>query len=279
MSRLRRTLLERSEAPAVFAPQGDFPAATLHVGEERPLVVPSSSGLVARGEDRFVVVSDDDGVYEVTGGEARLVLRTRDDDALEDLEGICRAPGGGLLVLSEARGQVSRIQLDPPDVIEHLGRLSEIGRSRNKGWEGLDLVPGTCSPDRRARLLAVHEGRPRRVGLFDLPDLGEVALLKLPRSIKDHASDLSDVSFETATGRFFLLSDESATIIETRLIQLAPPTVAAPLGELGVEGLAVHHLEVARKQKPEGLDFAADGSLWLVTDGSARLYRLELARE
>jgi uncharacterized protein YjiK len=239
------------------------------------------SGVVPLGGGRFAIVDDDKGIYEVadaaSGGEVERVLSSKRHRALDDLEGICRAPGdGALLALSERSGVVLRIALDgsggvdPAAEPQKLGKLPKIGKGRNKGWEGLDLLPAALSPDGAERLVAVHEGFPRKVGLVRLPDLDDPVLLDLPPEVdEDDALDLSDVAVDPATGHLFVLSDESATILELSLSD--QPWCLA--------GLAVHRLDLSRKEKAEALAFEGPETLWLGTDRKAFLYELRVERD
>jgi uncharacterized protein YjiK len=268
-----------AEVPASSLLRGEHaggPPLGLVVFREQELDVPGASAVVALGSGRFAVVDDDKGVYQVgpDGGERVVSSKKR---KLKDLEGLCRAPdGASLLALSERTGRVVRIALGAEgDVVdeapEEVGQLPEVGRARNKGWEGLDLLPGACCPDGRDRLVAVHEGHPRRVGVFALPSLEAEALLKVPADAKDHALDLSDVAVDRGTGRLLLLSDESATVVEVAL-------VGSSFADAQLETVSVHALDLSRDEKPEALDVDADGTLWLATDREARLYALRLER-
>lgn len=251
--------------------------ARLTLVSQRELDVSGASGIVALGEARFAVVHDDKGVYQVGPEGGKRVISSK-KHGLKDLEGLCRGPDGShLLALSERTGAVFQIALEADGDVEasaphELGVLSEIGRARNKGWEGLDLLPAACCPDGKARLVAVHEGHPRRVGIFSLPDLSEEALLKVPRDAKPYALDLSDVAVDRSTGRLFLLSDESATVVELSL-------VGSSFDEASLVTVSVHQLELSDDEKPEALDFGPGGSLWLATDREARLYELEVEFE
>jgi uncharacterized protein YjiK len=112
--------------------------------------------------------------------------------------------------------------------------------------------------------VAVHEAHPRRVGLFAYPSLEVVALLDPPAS-GGKLADLSDVAVDPRSGRLVLLSDQSQRIV---LAELQGNDRLVAVGEID--------LPLKRKDKPEGVDVDADGSLWVVCDGSGRLLELEL---
>lgn len=162
-----------------------------------------------------------------------------------------------------------------------IGRLPDWQRKRNKGtvnallwthhacvstligWEGVDILPAELTADGIARLLAVHEGKPRRLGVFSLhPDnwLATEANLKLPKQLKQHLKDLSDITVDTRTGRVLLLSDESQSIAEVSLEWSGS-------GEwtMQVHGIRLL-LGLPPGAKPEGLAFDRSGRLWMCTD-------------
>lgn len=279
--------LGRARAPSI-------PARIRLLSKQR-LEVREASGIVILGRGRFAVVDDERGLYQVDDEGTQRVLSARTHRVLRDLEGACEAPGGdSLLVLAESSGRIVRVTLDSSGNVdgealpEVLGTFPDIGRKRNKGWEGLDFLPGSCCPDGADRLVAVHEGSPRRIACFSLPALEPELLLRVPEEVEDLAQDLSDLAFDPSSGHLFVLSDESATLLELRLVASstetprgAPEPVEARTGlsHGALEPLAVHALPVHRKEKAEGLDFAPDGTLWLATDGRSRLYHLGLARE
>jgi len=254
-------------------PQERFdPAATQYwVRERRKLDVPGASGIVVIGPGRLAVVHDDKGIYEVSAEDTERVIKAKGRKDFRDLEGICSAPEpGSLLVLSEAKGAVTQVyldsagSLDPDREPKALGRLEAIGDTDNKGWEGLDLLPGSLTPDGAPRILAVHERDPRRLGVFSWPGLEPEALLELPDELRDSADDLADIAVHPQTGHVIVASDESETLLELRL--RAQPW--------RLEALALHHLDLKKGEKAEALTFEGE-TLWFATDGKARLYRLE----
>tara|TARA_R110002072_G_scaffold262344_1_gene421131 strand:- start:396 stop:1205 length:810 start_codon:yes stop_codon:yes gene_type:complete len=254
-------------------PQERFdPAATRYwVRERRKLKVPGASGIVVLSLGRLAVVHDDKGIYEVSAEDTERVIKAKGRKDFEDLEGICPAPeAGSLLVLSEAKGAVTQVyldsagSLDPDREPKALGRLESIGETDNKGWEGLDLLPGALTPDGAPRILAVHERDPRRLGVFRWPGLEREALLELPDELLDAADDLADIAVHPRTGHVIVASDESETLLELRL----------RFNPWRLEALALNQLELKKGEKAEALTFEGD-TLWFATDGKARLYRLE----
>lgn len=93
--------------------------------------------------------------------------------------------------MDERRGLIWALAEEYGDVLELptrprrreariLGRLPRPGRKKNKGFEGLAFMAAAVSPNRRDSLLAVQEGKPRRVAMFTLPGLEETHHFKLP---------------------------------------------------------------------------------------------------
>lgn len=264
----------KKEAREVARDRIDPAASQLWVHERRKLKVPGASGIVVLGPGRLAIVHDDKGIYEVSAKESERVIKAKAHPDFEDLEGICPAPEeGSLLVLSEAAGAVTQVflgpegSLDPEREPRALGRLERIGETKNKGWEGLDLLPAALSPDGAPRILAVHERDPRRLGVFRWPSLELEALLELPAPVEGEADDLADIAVHPRSGHVFVASDESRTLLELRLQS----------GPWALEALAVHHLELKKGEKAEALAFEGE-TLWFATDGKARLYRLEATR-
>ncbi|MBI4952992.1 MAG: SdiA-regulated domain-containing protein [Myxococcales bacterium] len=170
------------------------------------LGVPNASGLAALPGGAFLVVDDDHGIYHAdASGKARLAHAK--SVRLGDLEGIAfDAARGRVVVVCEEGGAVVALLVKKQrgafalGAPAKLGRLPAIGRAHNKGWEGIAWVPaGVFGP--HETLLAVHEGKPKRLGVFAYPELETRALCELPAAGKKALCDLSDVAFESGTGR------------------------------------------------------------------------------
>jgi uncharacterized protein YjiK len=114
--------------------------------------------------------------------------------------------------------------------------------------------------------VAVHEGKPRRVIIAALPRLEVTHELKLPDEVRSLLKDLSDVTVDPRTGDLLLLSDQSRRIVGVRI-------VARRLVVCGS-----YDLPLSRKEKPEGLDFASDSRLLVVTDDAAKLLEIAVSR-
>lgn len=127
-------------------------------------------------------------------------------------------------------------------------------------------MPARLSPSRRDSLVAVNEGKPRRVLIFRLPELTITHELKLPERAKDLLDDLADVTVDPKTGALLLLSDQSRRIVMATVVEQT----------LVVSGH--YDLPVGRGEKPEGIDFASPSRLLVVTDDSARLLEFAVKR-
>lgn len=230
------------------------------------LDVPQASGVTCVGGGRFLVVDDDHGVYLAReDGSSELVAARDDHPALRDLEGICVGPDGDAWVLSERTSAVLALPIERDgDAISVgaprlVGEVEHVAKKKNKGWEGIALWPGDPP-----RVIACHEAKPRRVGVFGA-DLSTVAFLELPASLEDELEDLSDLTVDPETGHLLLLSDESAAVAEVA-VRFARGVPAA------LERVSLTRLDLGKKEKPEGLCFDEHGTLWLVTDGRPHLY-------
>jgi len=240
------------------------------------LKIPNASGIALLGTGLFLVVDDDDGIFTAdASGEAKLMREGTGTGSLHDLEGISIDVSRSLvLVVAEKGGSVQSIPLTQKagstalGTPESLGKLPSIGKEDNKGWEGISWVPaGALGPDEL--LLAVHERKPKRLGVFSYPGLETQALLELPQEAKDALRDLSDIAFDPETRRIWILSDESRCLVALVLKGLGGETVS-----LDVAG--IFPLKVGKREKPEGVCVDAD-RLWLVTDGEPYLYEVGLS--
>jgi uncharacterized protein YjiK len=262
--------------------------AQIELIDRRRVDVPSASGLVALGQERFLVVDDDKGIYLSTPSEgSEKIVSSKHHKELKDLERIAMSPDrSAVFVVEETAGRVFRLALDDDgdddvalgDPVE-IGRLPKLNRpGRNDGWEGLDILPGRFSADGKERMVAVHEGNPRRVGVFTLPNLEEGMLLKLPNKAKDKLDDLSDVAVDPQTGRIFLLSDQSAALVEVELVSRVTNAPGALLQDNELRFVDAHKVPRKKKEKPEGITFDDEGTLWLTMDGRSRLLEFEVTR-
>jgi hypothetical protein len=111
-------------------------------------------------------------------------------------------------------------------------------------------------------LVAVHEGSPRRVGLFPLPDLDAGTLMRLPKSAKELLPDLADVAVDPNTGHIFIVSDQAGCVCEFQLRKQP----GALMDGLSLELLSSIDLKLGGSQKAEALHFDASGRLWVGLD-------------
>jgi uncharacterized protein YjiK len=114
--------------------------------------------------------------------------------------------------------------------------------------------------------VAVHEAKPKRVGIFALPDLEQTHDLELPKAAKKLLDDLADVTVDPVTGAFLLLSDESQRVVVLRLVEDA----------LAFAGS--YDLPLGRGEKAEGLDFATPTRPIVVSDTTGKLFEIAVHR-
>jgi uncharacterized protein YjiK len=217
----------------------------------------------------LLVVEDDRGIFRVAGRRATLWAGRELHPALGDLEGVAVDEANRRVwALAEEDGAVIALSLATASPRATLaGHLPRPGKQKNKGFEGLAFMPARVSPSRRASLVAVHEGKPRRVGIFALPDLAQTHDLKLPDDAKELLADLADVTVDPVTGLLLLLSDQSRRIAVLWVIDR----------QLSLAGS--YDLPLADDEKPEGVDFASPSRLLVVTDQTAKLLELSVRRE
>jgi uncharacterized protein YjiK len=232
---------------------------------------------------RLLVPTDPDGdvvAEEVDSGGHRHLLR--------GLEGIAFDPEvPSLLVLSEDSRNVSELAIDPAPgrnklklkLGEPIKRttLGKIGHEKAHGWEGIAILPARLAPDRRARLLAVHERDPRGVAVLDRATLAMETYIPLPKDLARGAQkldDLSDLTIDPRTGHLFLLSDESAAVLETILEAAGASETPLTWSLRAVDRTELPDNDKKRRLQPEGLAFDDAGDLWVVSEGDRSLRRL-----
>jgi hypothetical protein len=243
--------------------------AQLSFGDARKKALPMrGASAVAAVPGGLLVVDDDTGIFRVARGRATLWAGREVHPALGDLEGLAVDDTYRTAwALAEENGAVIALPLggtSPRATI--IGHLPRPGKRKNKGFEGLAFMPKSLAPSRRASLVAAHEAKPRRVGVFALPDLELTHELKLPDEAKDLLDDLADVTVDPVTGALLLLSDQSQRIAIVRIVD----------GGLVLSGS--FDLPLARKEKPEGMDFGSSSRLLVVTDDSAKLLEIPVRR-
>jgi uncharacterized protein YjiK len=227
--------------------------------------VPEASGLAALGGDAFFLVDDERGIFHYAGeGRAQ---RLDAGGELVDLEGVALAPDGRhLCVLSERDGSVWRFQIDGASLRDGsaLGRLPALSKKKNLGWEGIAYAaPGIFGPG--LQLAAVHQAKPRRIGVFDPDTLEQHASLRLPKNARTTLGELNDIAVGT-DGRILLLSGKRGCIANMRFAG----------GELSLAG--IYRFETSKNDVPEGISIDAAGRVWVCTDGKGLLHEVELIR-
>lgn len=223
-------------------------------------VTPSKAGLL--------VVEDDLGLFVVRGRRATLWAGPALHPALGDLEGVAANTQGDVVwAIAEEDGTLVEMKVTRSGPrVRRVSRLPRPGTRANKGFEGLAFLPAHLSPSKRAALVAVHEGRPRRVCVFALPDLQETHALKLSRAAKAALGDLADVAVDPVTGALILLSEQSR-----RLAVVA-------LDGVHLEVDSLYDLPLDGRERPEGLAFLRRDCLAVVTEGPARMLELRVSR-
>jgi uncharacterized protein YjiK len=223
---------------------------------------------VAAVPGTMYLAEDDEGIYRLQRGRLTLWAAAAAHPALCDLEGLAMAPAARhVWALAEESGEVVSVSANGSRrIVKPIGRLARPGRRENKGYEGLAYLPRRYSPNRRASLLAVHEGKPRRVGVFALPDLTQTHEFKLPADARDALADLADVTVDPVTGAWLLLSEESRRI----------GVFAVEPDRLRLESLT--DIQVDDCERPEGLDFVTPVRLVVVTEGPASAIDFRVTR-
>ena len=221
------------------------------------LGVQEASGLVAVGDERFLVVDDEHGIFLCQRGCDPVSLAA--GKGMADLEGICATPElDAVFVLAERDGSVWRYRLRDDDLEEgeRLGILPRAGKRKNHGWEGIAYAAG--------ELVAVHQSKPAVLSFFDADTLKSRCQARLPKIARKALKELNDVAIHPSGGRLYVLGGRAGCIA----------TLRRDGEELAVE--ALHSIESSRHNVPEGLTLDAAGRLWVCTDGEGLLLQLQL---
>lgn len=244
--------------------------------------VRSPSGICHLPSGETLVVDDDKGIALVKkDGEAIKLVK----DA-KDVEGICSDDKGKYVyAVQEGSRKVVRYEVERKGNGEvglkesgETRRLPKLKEVDNKGWEGLSFLSKEQAGGKHDHLVAVHEGSPRRIGIFKLPDLDDGVTLRLPGKAKDLLPDLADVTVDPKTGHLFVVSDESQHVVELAIKKGGKAAPGALLETMELEVVSSFELPVKRKSKPEGLAFDDKGRLWVSLDGNGKALVLELKR-
>jgi uncharacterized protein YjiK len=249
--------------------------ASLSVLEEVRADLGEASALVALPGSRFLVADDEGGVrlVDLTGTRPTVTLLhdADDDDRFAGLEGLTRV-GDVIIAVREQDGAMVSFAAPVSSSttgtdLEDLGLLPRPAttngkKKANKGWEGIAHLPAAVAFDGRDHLVAVHEDKPRAVGVFAWPSLAVEHTFVIDDDLAELLPDLSDVAVHPETGELWIVSDEGECVV--RVV----------LGATGLTLVSVHTLPVDDGEKPEGLSFDEHGALWVVTDDSGRLLRV-----
>ena len=228
------------------------------------------------------------------GGAVKSVALEIPGPKLDDLEGVAFDPDHSrVLLVTEGGRKVYEVSLALVNgeielgAAKKLGKLEKLGSEKNRGYEGLCYLPASLAPDGRAHLLAVHEGAPKRLGIFDPKTLEPRGFLALPSPLASVLKDLSDVAIDPKTGHLALLSDEGNHIgfVALEHSKSSKPHQVRTKNKQGgfslrpLSLLELPELDLKRARKdatrlqPEGVTFDAAGDLWVSAEGDRSMIR------
>ncbi len=236
----------------------------VEVVSEHATDISEASGVAPLADGAFLIVDDEEGVFRFEPGREPESLKA--GRGFADLEGICAAHGGGRAwVLAERDGGVWSFEMDGGRLGAgaKLGTLPRLNDKKNAGWEGLAFAPAGTLAD-GARLVAVHQSKPRRVAIVDPDSLAAEATFALPKHAKKALDDLNDVAVHPESGDIMVLSGKAGRL--ARLTRRGDE----------LELAALFALESTKDDVPEGIAYDASGRLFVVWDGSGRLREIRL---
>ena len=244
--------------------------------------VDSPSGIAHLPTGELFVVDDDKGVYLLkSDGKAERVLKDK-----KDCEGVCVSDDGKhLWTVEEGKRRVTRYDIkrhgdgsiELSDAV-HEHRLPKLKDVENKGWEGVTFLSKEAAGTAKDQLVCVHEGSPRRIGIYALPDLDAGQTFRLPKRAKELLPDLADVAIDPKTGHILVVSDEAHTVVELALKKSTTKAPNALLDNVELVVVSSFEIPVKRSAKTEGLCFDDKGRLWVTCDGTGDAMVLDLDR-
>lgn len=242
--------------------------------------VPEASDVVALPGGRFVVVGDrrDTATVVQADGTREPLKLPGLPNGNSQLEGVAYDPvRHHLFVVREESRQLLRYEWNPdkkkPPVLEKTFELGKLGGTKNKGVEGLAYVPGETSPTGTPQLLLANEGNPRELFLLDDGGKGKPLPVKLEKEVYAVCRDFSAVAVDPKTGHLFVSSDESAAMVQIRLVRDGDKV----LGKL-VQSIPLRDEKGKALERVEGLTFDPKGDLFVLTENDAKLHHLARTR-
>lgn len=249
--------------------------ARFSLAGESKVEVKEASDVVALPKGGFLVVgdlSDSAGYISADGKQSRVKL-----DGIKNhqsgLEGAAYDPlKNKLFVASEEKREIYRYSFDAKTGSAKLEKSFKVALdgADNKGVEGLAYLRGDFSPSGRPKLIAVKEGEPKTIALFDEDGSGKPEKVKLDDALKDAAKDFSAVAVDPISGHLFITSDESALVAEVKLKKKGDEWKA----EL-VQSLPLRDDKGDALKRVEGVTFDERGNLFVLQENSRKLWKFD----
>ncbi len=251
-------------------------AAKFEVAERTRYPVKEGSDVVCLPGGRFLIVGDTADKVGVIGADGKLTKLKLPGlpNGNSQLEGVAYDPvRHHLLVAREEKGQVLRYEWDPdkstPPKLEKTFDV-KLGKTANKGVEGLAYLSGDLSPTGTPQLVAANEGSPRVLVLLGDGGGGKPMKIQLEDQVKSVCKDFSAVAVDPKTGHIFISSDESSTVAEIELSKKGDKVI----GRL-VQSFPLRDKKEKPLERVEGLTFNEKGDLFVLTENDGMLHKLK----
>lgn len=239
-----------------------------------------ASDVAALPGGRFIVVGDRSNAAVLVDGKGKKAALELPGlkDGKSQLEGVAYDPNRHhLFVAREEARELVRYEWDALDkkasAVEEKRFDLPLDGPRNKGVEGLSYVPGEVSPTGQPQLLLAREGKPRELLMLGDGGKGKPLPVRLEKEVYSACHDFSALAVDPKTGHLFISSDESATVVQVKLVRDGDKLI----GKM-VQAFPLRDEQGKPMARVEGLAFNERGDLFVLTENDGRLHQLERQR-
>lgn len=238
--------------------------------------MPEASDVTALPGGRFLIVGDQKDsatLIDINGKKAKLDLPGL-KNGKSQLEGVAYDPKNKRLFVS--REEARELVRYDWNALDKNGKAKadttidlSFGGPSNKGIEGMAYLAGDVSPTGQPQLVLAREGQPRELSLVNDSGKGKPLPVKLEKEVLDVCHDFSAVAVDPKTGNLFISSDESAAVVQVKLVRDGDRV----RGQF-VQSFPLRNEKGKPMTRVEGLAFNEKGDLFVLTENDGKLHQL-----